>query len=104
MAAIKDSKTENLNLIYEEVEVRRIETKKEGDKFVSVFKRLDTIRPKVKLRKEEADVLNFGPASDTRNYIFRVYLQPGKNLPNFIHAGERKDGTYEDGYFEDAKL
>jgi len=86
---LNSANSDENNVHYEQVLVRRIFTGKENGKTVSKFERLKVERPKVKIKPSEADVLNLGPKADVRNTIFSLYLLPGSEVSDFIHSEEK---------------
>jgi len=63
------------NYSYEEYEVRRIVSNVEGGRKVE-FEKIKLLRKNVKIREDEAQVLNLGVTAHPENRFFSLYLLP----------------------------
>lgn len=89
---------------FQEVIVHRKEQKKRSSDGVmtSTFKVLEIRRPKVKIKADEAFVLNVGPLDDSRNSLFSLYLRnvkPNEDLPLYVHSHLNNEGEVVSGNF-----
>jgi len=76
--------TVSKNLVFHEVEVRRLGSVQEGNILTTPFEKWKTLRTNVKITKDEADALNAGRREDTGNKIFAMYLLPGEEVEPLV--------------------
>ena len=86
-ATVKTQRKDN-QLEFEQVEVRRLDPKREGNEVVVRFERLKVKRPRVLLTREQADVLNIGVKTCDDNRIFFMYLLPEEEISPIIKSGQ----------------
>lgn len=68
---------------FQEVEVRRVETRDNGILTVK-FERLKVLREHVKITQDEGDAINRGRFDHSGNIIFVVYLLAGQEAEDII--------------------
>lgn len=70
---------------YQEVQFIRSHARTdEKGNLITEFSRIKVLRPVVKIKGEEAAVLNQGVLTDSRNMTFSYYLKEGEELKNLV--------------------
>jgi hypothetical protein len=75
-------------LVFQEVEIRRLDPVREGSKLITRFERIKVLRTKVNIRQEEADAINEGRAVHPDNKYFVLYLLPGQEVEPLVRELE----------------
>jgi hypothetical protein len=71
-------------LLFDEVEVRRLNPVKEGNKLITKFERHKVLRSNVRITQYQADVLNEGRIVCDHNVFFVLYLLPGQEVEDWV--------------------
>ena len=72
------------SLHFQEVEVRRLNSVREGNKLITRFEKFKVLRQKVNITQEEADTINTGRIEHPDNKFFSLYLLPGQEVEALI--------------------